>query len=94
MPARLTNGPTLYVTLRPYLESLEALERSKGEADRKQVPSIDELAEEVGVSRTALYNVAGNANAQLNLRLGGRLIIALRRRGFPTQITDLLALRE
>lgn len=58
------------------------------------MPSIDELAEEIGVSRTTLYNVAGGTNVQLNLRLAERLIIALRRRGFAMEITDLLALRE
>ena len=34
----------MYIALKSYLDQLEALERSKHEAQRRKVPSIGELA--------------------------------------------------
>jgi DNA-binding XRE family transcriptional regulator len=97
MPARTrfeNGGATLYIVLRPYLEHLEALERSKPETARRTVPTIDDIAGEVGVSRTSIYNLASGDVQQLNLKIAGRIIAALRARGFRMEITDLLAYRE
>jgi len=88
----MSENATLYVVLQPYLESLRALERSK--RDGLHVPSIDELAQELNVSRSTLFNFARGNIKQLNLTLAGQVIVAMRRRGFPMEITDLLSLRE
>jgi hypothetical protein len=87
-------GAAIYIVLKSYLERLEALEKSKPEASRLPVPSIPEIAADVGVSAAALYKIAAGDIQQLNLRIAGRLIVAVRRRGFPMELTDLLALRE
>lgn len=97
MPTRtkfVNGGPTLYVMLRPYLETLEALERSKPEDARRAVPTIEQIAGDVGVSRASIYNLAAGDIQQLNLRIAGRIIASLRKRGFPMELTDLLAYRE
>lgn len=48
----------------------------------------------MGVSKAAIYNLASGEVQQLNLKIAGRIIASLRRRGFHMEITDLLALRE
>lgn len=83
----------MYVVLKSYLESLEAAERSKVESQRRKVPTIGELAKELGIHRVTLSNVVNGNIAQLNLELGGRIITAMRRRGFKMIETDLIAYR-
>lgn len=97
MPTRTKfadGGATLYVVLRPYLEQLKALESSKPPSERRPIPTIEEIASDVGVSKAAIYNLASGEVQQLNLKIAGRIIASLRRRGFHMEITDLLALRE
>lgn len=83
----------MYITLKSYLDQLEALERSKPPAARRLVPSIDELAGEIGIHRVTLSNIANGNIRQLNLETGGRIITALRRRGFKADVGDLIAYR-
>ena len=83
----------MYITLKSYLDHLEALERSKHEAQRRKVPSIGELASELGIHRVTLSNIANGNIRQLDLETGGRIITALRRRGFSMDVSDMIAYR-
>jgi hypothetical protein len=83
----------MYVVLKSYLDGLEAIERSKPDTQRRKVPTIGELAAELGIHRVTLSNVVNGNIAQLNLELGGRIITAMRRRGFAADVTDLIAYR-
>jgi len=47
----------MYITLKSYLGYLEARERSKPAGGRRAVPTIDELAEELGIHRVTLSNI-------------------------------------
>ena len=83
----------MYVVLKSFLERLEELERSKPAEQRRDVPSISELASELGIHRVTLSNIANGNTQDLNLRTGGRIITALRRRGFAVDVSDLIAYR-
>jgi protein-disulfide isomerase-like protein with CxxC motif len=83
-------GATLYITLKTHLENLEAIERAKPREQRRQVPNMGEIAAAVGISATAISNIATNRVNQLTLRTGGKIIAAVRAYGFPMEISDLL----
>ena len=84
---------TMYIVLKSYLDGLEASERSKPETQRRKVPTIGDLATELGIHRVTLSNIVNGNIAQLNLELGGRIITAMRRRGFKMTETDLIVYR-
>ena len=83
----------MYITLKSYLDRLEALERSRPASQRRDVPSIGELAKELGIHRVTLSNIANGNIRQLDLETGGRIITALRRRGFEMDVSDMIAYR-
>jgi DNA-binding Xre family transcriptional regulator len=87
-------GGTMYVTLRSYIERLSALENSKPKDQRRHVPTMKELAEEVGIHQVTMSEISNSNIRQLNLETGGRIIAAMRRRGFSMDVNDLLAYRE
>jgi hypothetical protein len=83
----------MYITLKNYLESLETFERSKPKEQRRGVPSLRELARDVGIHEVTMNNIANNNIRQLNLDTGAHIISALRRRGFNMDVTDFIAYR-
>ncbi len=80
----------MYIALRPYLKSLDEAEKAKPVEERRRVPSIEELAHEIGIHRVTFRNIANGNIKQLNLELGGKIISTMRRFGFPMQETDLI----
>jgi hypothetical protein len=87
-------GGTMYVALRAYVERLSAIENSKPKDQRRRLPTMKELAEEVGIHQVTMSEIANSNIRQLNLETGGRIIAAMRRRGFPMEVSDLLGYRE
>lgn len=81
----------MHIVLKSYLESLEETERSKPAGERKRVPSMTELASEVGLHYVTLSKIANNNISQLSLDTGGRIISAVRRFGFDMNAGDLIA---
>lgn len=81
---------TIRVTLKEHLIALEALESQKPPEERYPVPTLAELIKASGVSRATLYNMAGNYVNSANLVVLSAIMSDLRRRGFPTQVSDLL----
>src|ERR1043165_8971338 len=98
MPAKSNyqsgEGGTMYIALRSYIDRLTAIENSKPKTQRRAVPTMKELAAEVGIHPVTMSAIAGSTIRQLNLETGGRIISAMRRRGFAMQVTDLLDYRE
>jgi DNA-binding transcriptional regulator YhcF (GntR family) len=80
----------MYIALRPYLKGLDEAEKAKPVEERRRVPSIEELAHEIGVHPVTFRNIANGNIKQLNLELGGKIISTMRRFGFPMQETDLI----
>jgi len=83
----------MYITLKSYLGHIEALERSKPPGTRRTIPTIGELADELGIHRVTLSNIVNGNIQQLDLKTGGRIITAMRRRGFEMDVTDMIAYR-
>jgi DNA-binding Xre family transcriptional regulator len=83
----------MYITLKTYLEQLETFERSRTREQRRHIPSLRELARDVGIHEVTMNNIANNNIRQLNLDTGAQIITALRRRGFDVSVADLIAYR-
>jgi DNA-binding Xre family transcriptional regulator len=81
----------MYINLDTYLSQLKAVESTKPKGERRHVPSLSELAEAIGMHQTSLSRLANNKINQLSLETGDKIITEMRHRGFPMQVTDLLA---
>lgn len=81
----------MYITLKAYLDRIETEERSKPASQRRRVPSMEELAQEIGMHRVSLSRIANNGISDLNLETGGKIISAMRRFGFPMEASDFVA---
>jgi hypothetical protein len=55
---------------------------------------MKELAGELGIHQMTLSDIANSRVELLNLTIATRLIAAMRRRGFPMKIDDLLEYQE
>lgn len=86
----MPQGGTMYISFRTYLKGLDDAEREKPIEERRRVPSIDELAHEVGVHPVTFRNIANGNIKQLNLELAGKIITVMRKLSFPMQETDLI----
>ncbi len=85
--------PTLYITLKSYLAELKKLEEKKPQSQQRYVPTMVEIASEIGLSSTAISNISRNQIKQLTLVTGGKIIAAMQRRGYPMQVSDLIGYR-
>ena len=72
----------ILVTLKPYLANLE----SRG----YNVPSLSQLARDVGCDFATVSRIANNHVTRLNIKILDAIIIELRQRGFNTGLDDLL----
>jgi len=77
-----------------YLKRLEIEENQKPLDQRRRVPSIEEIAGELGIHPVTLRNIANNNIKKLDLETAGKTIILMRRLGFPMQDTDFLRFVE
>ncbi|HEU4329170.1 MAG TPA: hypothetical protein VFS21_38885 [Roseiflexaceae bacterium] len=84
----------MFIKLKEYLDRLDTQERQKPVEQRRRVPTMEELAQVVGVHPVTLSNIANSNIKQLNLETGGRIITAMRRFGFAMTIDDLIGYRE
>ena len=84
----------MVVVFGAYLRHLKASENSKPADKRRAVPTMKELAEELGIHQMTLSDIANSRVELLNLTIAARLIAAMRRRGFPMKIGDLLEYQE
>lgn len=82
------------IQLDAYLDRLKGEEGLQRAGERRQVPTYVELANECGISPVTLSRIANGHIKQLNLSVLDCLITSLRRRGYATEIGDLLVYHE
>lgn len=78
------------VTLNEHLQHLAGEEAQKLPSQRRPVPNLSELADDIGVHRVTLTNLANNKAKLLNVETLGLIINALRDRGFASDLPDIL----
>lgn len=83
-------GGTMYINLGPYLEKLETLERTKPEGQRRDVPTMRELARAAGVNPVSLSRLVTGKVQSLNLAIGAAILDELNKRGFSAGPADIL----
>ena len=80
----------MVVTLKAYLNKLAAIEKAKPESQRRHVPTMAEIASDVGISKNSISIIASNNVKRLNLKVASKIIATIQARGFPMMLTDLL----
>jgi hypothetical protein len=74
------------------LSRLEAEELARPPGERRQLPSIPEMAAKAGVHRATMYNLVKGHVKQVNLELLSVIYAELRERGFKVHYADLLTM--
>lgn len=82
--------PELVLSFRAYLSGLRAAELKKPVTERRRVPTLTELAREVGVSPAQFARIVGGEVQSLNLKTGARIIAVMRQHGFEMEERDLI----
>jgi hypothetical protein len=80
----------MYPTLKSYLARIEEEERTKPETRRRPVPTVADLARAAGVTPQAIYKIINGGITAMSFATGGAILAEFRRRGFPTQVGDLI----
>lgn len=83
----------MYMQLGQYLEHLKAIERTKPERARREVPSMRELADAAGINPVSLSRLETGKIGSLRFEIGAAILDELRRRGFETQPGDIIGYR-
>ena len=78
------------MALQDYLVLLEASEIEKPPSQRREVPSLVELATITNMSRQGMYHFSSDEVRRVNLDTLAAVINELRRRGFEVEVGDLL----
>jgi DNA-binding Xre family transcriptional regulator len=84
----------MYIRIGAYLDDLRNIQHALPADQRREVPTMTELAREIGISKTNFSKIARGHVNSLNLDLGRKLIRALRRRGFDTKVQDIVTYVE
>ena len=84
----------LSFTLEGYLKRLRAMQDERPDGERLEVPSVEELAESVGIRRQTLYHMMAPQAKMINRETVGGIVEALRDAGHDPQLTDLLSLEN
>ncbi len=83
------NG-TMYIQLASYLRRIRAIERRKPKEQRLSVPSMKELSKVAGIGLTSISRMANGHTRSLNLDVASAIMTEMWKRGFETEITDIL----
>lgn len=84
----------MIVKLKHYLETLEHYEKFRPEGERREVPTLTALADELPITRSQLQRIVGGEARGIQFDVADSIIKALRRRGFPMDVSDLLEFHE
>lgn len=79
----------LYVTLSECLNKLRAQEGEKEYHERRQVPSLTEIADSIGMHRVTITNLANNNISNVSRKTMAAVVNELRRRGFVVNAGDV-----
>ncbi len=78
------------VVFRDYLDQLDKDERQKAPGERRYVPTLREIAKEIGINEVTLAKLLSGKIRSLNLDTGGKIIQTMHRFGFEMKETDLV----
>lgn len=81
----------ILVSINEHLDRLRVAEQSKPLNQRREVPSLADLARISNVPRATLYNLAGRKYESVRLDHLADIINVLREQGFSVTVADLLA---
>jgi DNA-binding Xre family transcriptional regulator len=81
----------MFFRLSVYLEELAAIERTKPENQRRQVPTMKELAAAAHVNPANLSRLVTGRIGSLNFRIGVAILDEFHRRGFHATPNDIIA---
>ncbi len=84
----------LVVTLGAYLAYIKSEELTKAESQRRDVPTIGELAEAAGVHRVTMQHLVTGDIKRVNFETLSAVLNELRRRGFDPKESDIVLIRE
>ena len=84
----------LKVTIKEYLKTLQEQEAGKPGWQRRTIPTISQLSEDLSISRDGLSRLFNNRRVRVNLQNLADIVAELRRYGFSTQLGDILSLEE
>lgn len=84
----------MIIVLKRYLAKLEADQDALPETERRAVPTLTQLAKDVGLSRVQMSRLATNNTEGIKFSIGAEIIEAMRERGFSMQVSDLLEYRD
>ena len=84
----------MFFNLKGYLAELEAAEAAKPEGERRDVPTLTDLARAAGVHKVTMSKLVQGRIRSLSFDIGGAIVAELRQRGFDTQPGDLLGYAE
>lgn len=84
----------MIIKLKHYLETLEFNERFKPVEERREIPTLSALARELPITRSTLQRIVGGQSKGIQFDVIDGIIKALRRRGFPMELTDMLEFRD
>ena len=84
----------IYMQLGFYLKRLRAIEKRKHPKKRRDVPTIGNLADAIGVNRNRISRVIHGHTRSLNLDLVAGIMMEMWKRGFDTEITDILRIER
>lgn len=81
---------SLFITFSAYLDELKAQEKQKPPGQRRDVPTIKDLAQAVGVHQVTLTNIASDNIDRLSLKVARAVLDEMWHRGFRPQLTDFM----
>ena len=83
------------IVLREYLKRLQAIEtlKDKGQ-EKKDVPSLAELADLAGLHRGSIFRIAGNKGSSIHFKTANTIIKVMRKEGFDMKLSDLVIYEE
>ena len=80
----------LKVSIREHLALLEVEGFKLPPAERREIPTMAELAAAAGMTTQGLYNISSPSIKKVNIAVLSTVINELRRRGFEVEVGDLL----
>lgn len=85
-----TNGGRVHISFKSYLIGLQSAEELKQPEQRRQVPTVKDLAAVAGVHEVTLHNIVNGKVKGLNLETMQKVLDEMWRRGFEPQLSDFI----
>lgn len=90
MKRTLREEGELFVTFAGRLEQLRSEEKQKPAYERREVPTLKELAIAVGIHPVTLTNIANDNTPMVNKDTVRKILDEMWRRGFHLQLIDFI----